>query len=91
MRVPALVTDSSGLPETRAFIDAVLLNYDVRELKDDSGNIVLYYSFPTPNLLVIAENPSTFAEVLSRLEAQRELVRRRGAIGKSVLFDTIQL
>jgi hypothetical protein len=71
--VPALVTDSSGLPETRTFTDAVLLNYDVRELKDDSGNIVLYYSFPTPNILVIAENPSTFAEVLSRLEAQREL------------------
>jgi hypothetical protein len=71
--VPALVTDANGLPIARSFTDAVLLNYDVRELKDDSGSVILYYSFPTPNILVIAENPSTFAEVLSRLQAQREL------------------
>jgi hypothetical protein len=50
-----------------------MLNYDVRELKDDSGNVVLYYSFPTPNILVIAESPHSFTEVLSRLQAQREL------------------
>ena len=48
-------------------------NYDVRELTDDSGNIVLYYSFPTPNILVIAESPYSFTEILSRLQAEREL------------------
>jgi hypothetical protein len=71
--VPALVTGSDGLPATRTFTDAVMLNYDIRELKDDSGNVILYYSFPTPNLLIIAESPSSFSEILSRLEAQREL------------------
>jgi hypothetical protein len=71
--VPALVTDANGLPQKRTFTDAVMLNYDIRELKDDSGNIVLYYSFPTPNILVIAESPNTFTEILSRLQAQREL------------------
>jgi len=71
--VPALVTDANGLPQKRTFTDAVLLNYDVRELKDDSGNVVLYYSFPTPNILVIAESLNTFTEILSRLQAQREL------------------
>jgi hypothetical protein len=71
--VPALETGPDGLPKARTFSDAVMLNYDVRELKDDSGNVVLYYSFPTPNILVIAESPSTFTEVLSRLRAQREL------------------
>ncbi len=71
--VPTLTTDSNGLPVARTFTDAVMLNYDVRELTDDSGNVVLYYSFPTPDILVIAESPHTFTEVLSRLEAQREL------------------
>ena len=71
--VPVLTTGPNGLPVARTFTDAVMLNYDVRELKDDSGNVVLYYSFPTPNLLVIAESPHSFTEVLSRLQAQREL------------------
>ena len=71
--VPALMVGPDGLPTTRTFTDAVMLNYDVRELKDDSGNVVLYYSFPTPNILVIAESPNTFTEILSRLRAQRKL------------------
>jgi hypothetical protein len=71
--VPVLTTGPDGLPTARTFTDAVMLNYDVRELKDDSGNVVLYYSFPTPNILVIAESPHSFTEVLSRLQAQREL------------------
>lgn len=70
---PALTTDANGLPTARTFTDAVMLNYDVRELKDDSGNVVLYYSFPTPNILVIAESTHSFTEILSRLQAQREL------------------
>jgi hypothetical protein len=71
--VPTLITGADGLPTSRAFTDAVMLNYDIRELKDNSGKVILYYSFPTPNILVIAESPSTFSEILSRLEAQREL------------------
>ncbi|HVM73682.1 MAG TPA: hypothetical protein VMU13_02265 [Candidatus Paceibacterota bacterium] len=71
--VPALVTGSDGLPTKRTFSDAVILNYDVRELKDDGGNVVLYYSFPTPNILIIAESVHSFPELLTRLEAQREL------------------
>src|SRR5665213_12335 len=65
--------DPNGVPETRTFNDDILRNYDVRELKDDSGNIVLYYSFPTPSILVIAESSYSFTEILSRLQAQREL------------------
>jgi hypothetical protein len=71
--VPALVTGADGLPTARTFTDAVMLNYDIRELKDDSGKVVLYYSFPTPNLLIIAESLNSFSEILSRLQAQREL------------------
>jgi hypothetical protein len=66
-------TATSGVPIARTFSDAVMRNYDVRELTDDSGTVVLYYSFPTPNILVIAESPYSFTEILSRLQAAREL------------------
>jgi hypothetical protein len=71
--VPSTIIGSGGLPTTRTFQDAVLRNYDIRELNDDSGTTELYYSFPTPNILVIAESPYSFSEILSRLQAQREL------------------
>ena len=71
--VPALIAGPDGLPTARTFLDTLMLNYDVRALKDDNGNIVLYYSFPTPKILIIAENPHTFTEILSRLQAQRQL------------------
>jgi hypothetical protein len=71
--VPLYKAGDNGLPTTRVFEDIVLRNYDVRALKDDAGEIMLYYSFPTPNLLIIAESPYTFTEVLSRLQARRQL------------------
>jgi hypothetical protein len=71
--VPRLVTGPDGIPVERTFTDLVMRNYDVRALKDDSGAIELYYSFPTRDLLVIAESPYTFTEILSRLQAGRRL------------------
>lgn len=72
-QLPAQTTDASGLPTLRTFSDVVMRNYDIRALKDDSGMIEMYYSFPTQNFLVIAESPYTFTEVLSRLQALRKL------------------
>ena len=69
--LPAVST--SSMPVARTFEDAVMRNYDVRVLKDDTGSVVLYYSFPNPNILIIAASPNTFPEVLSRLQAQRRL------------------
>ena len=71
--VPALITGSDGVPTKRLFQDDVMRNFDVRELKNDSGAVVLYYSFPTPNILVIAESPYTFTELLTRLQARGSL------------------
>ena len=65
--------DASGIPAARTFTDEVMRNYDVRELKDDAGVVELYYSFPTRDILVIAESPYTFTEILSRLQAGRKL------------------
>lgn len=69
----ALTKGPDGIPTQRAFSDVVMRNYDVRALKDDGGNIELYYSFPTRNILIIAESPYTFAEILTRLQAARSL------------------
>ncbi len=71
--VPVLKADANGLPTKRTFQDLVMRNHDVRALKDDGGKIQLYYSFPTQNILVIAESPYSFTEILSRLQAGRQL------------------
>ncbi len=71
--VPRLMIGQDGLQIQRPFSDLVMRNYDVRALKDDSGAIQLYYSFPTRDLLIIAESPYTFTEILSRLQAGRRL------------------
>ncbi|HUO55816.1 MAG TPA: hypothetical protein VMU27_00035 [Candidatus Paceibacterota bacterium] len=71
--VAPLTVATSGLPTVRSFSDSLMLNYDVRVLKDDSGNVVLYYSFPTRDILIIAESPSSFGEILGRLQAQGKL------------------
>ncbi len=71
--VPATILDSNGIPSQRVFADDVMRNYDVREIKDDSGQIQLYYSFPSPNLLIIAESTYSFPELLSRLQSVRRL------------------
>ncbi len=71
--VPDQIVGSDGLPQKRAFTDTVMQNYDVRALKDDGGTIEMYYSFPTRNILIIAENPNSFNEVLLRLRAERKL------------------
>lgn len=72
-RVPDLTANESGIPQRRTFSDVVMRNYDVRALTDDNGEVVLFYSFPTRNILIIAESPYTFTELLSRLQAQRKL------------------
>ena len=68
-----LTTDGDGLPVKRSYQDLVMRNYDVRALKDDSGTIQLFYSFPTQNILIIAESPYSFTEIISRLQAGRNL------------------
>ena len=71
--VPSTQVGADGIPVDRVFHDIVMHNYDVRVLQDDSGAAVLYYSFPSPSVLVIAENPFTFQEIINRLQAQRSL------------------
>ena len=71
--LPPRVQKQDGTLSGRVFEDTIMRNYDVRALKDDQGMIQLYYSFPTRNILIIAESPYSFTEVMSRLRADRRL------------------
>lgn len=71
--MPPQARSENGPLIERKFEDAVMRNYDVRALKDDDGQVQLYYSFPTRNVLIIAESPYSFTEILSRLRADRRL------------------
>ncbi|HET8581325.1 MAG TPA: hypothetical protein VFL98_02555 [Candidatus Paceibacterota bacterium] len=65
---PSAIAAASA-SSTSGFSDIVIKNYDVRMLADQSGQPVLFYSFPTRNWLVITSSPYTFTEVLARLQA----------------------
>jgi len=71
--MPPQARSENGTLIERKFEDTVMRNYDVRALKDDDGQVQLYYSFPTRNVLIIAESPYSFTEILSRLRADRRL------------------
>lgn len=71
--VSAYRVDTHGIPQERVFTDEIMRNYDTRILTDDQGAVQLYYSFPNTNILIIAESPYSFPEVLSRLRASRHL------------------
>jgi hypothetical protein len=71
--VPMQTISQSGVVVERAFEDSIIRNFDVRMLKDESGNVQLYYSFPTRDILIIAESPYSFPEILARLRADRRL------------------
>ncbi len=68
-----LFTSGNGTPTRRAYTDEVIQNYDIRALKNDSGTIVFYYVFPSRNILILAESPYSFTEIITRLKAQRAL------------------
>jgi len=71
--VPMQTVGPDGVIVERVFTDAVIQNYDVRVLRDENGTVQLYYSFPTRNILIIAESQYSFPELLSRLRADRRL------------------
>lgn len=71
--VPTQTVGPDGVLVERKFGDDIIQNFDVRVLRDESGVVQLYYSFPTRNLLIIAESQYSFTELLSRLRADRRL------------------
>lgn len=71
--VPTTIISETGSTTPNDFLDLVMRNYDVRALRDETGAVALYYSFPTRHTLIVAESPYSFAEILARLRATRRL------------------
>lgn len=61
---------SSNAGEGASFLDVVYKNKDLRVLAKEAKNKV-QYSFVTPEMLIIATNEHTIAEILTRLSARR--------------------
>lgn len=72
-RVHYTKTDEKGVPMLVRFADVVIKNYDVRALRDEEGEVRMLYSFPSRDILIIAESPHSFVEALARLRAERRL------------------
>lgn len=68
-RTPSTVTTTLFLPHS--FEDAVIVNKDVRVLRDDAKNIVLIYGFYDKQTILITPDENTFKEVVTRLSSRR--------------------
>ena len=53
------------------FFDEVVANHDVRIYRDAEGRSILLYGYWNQTTLVIARDPSAFAEILGRLATSR--------------------
>ncbi len=71
--IPAQITNPEGKSVPRAFEDVIVQNYDVRILRDARGTVRFLYAFPTRDILIFAESPNSFVEILARLRAERRL------------------
>lgn len=67
---PLFGPDAPGGAPEEGFRDVVYKNKDLRVLPRESKN-KLQYSFVTPEMLIIATNEHTIAEILTRLSARR--------------------
>jgi|SRR3989344_3105981 len=67
------IKNSTSSPSSKVLIfkDVVFKNIDVRELKNEDGETLLIYAFPTKNILIISNNPKTLEEVSGRLTTRR--------------------
>ena len=53
-----------------SFHDKLIKNKNVREFTDNSGNVLLLYSFIDNNTLVIAQSEAALGEIITRFENQ---------------------
>ncbi len=52
---------------TRSFQDSVIVNVDVRVVRDSTGNIILGYAFPNKETVVIATREDALRHILNQL------------------------
>ena len=64
-------TSADVFTNKTTFRDRVIENRDVRVLLDANGDIRLGYSFPRPDILILANNENSFIELFGRLSGVR--------------------
>jgi hypothetical protein len=64
---PASSTQATTLPIASPFVDKVVENHDARVLYNNTGDIVLLWTFVDQHTLAITTNPATLREIISRL------------------------
>jgi len=67
----------SGLAPTvsKKFTDAVIINKDVRVLRDDEGKIIFLYAIVNKETIIITVNDIAFKEIINRLDKEKTLKR----------------
>lgn len=60
---------------TKRFNDSVIVNKDVRILKDKNGEIILLYGIIDKETIIITVNDTAFKELIDRLNKERSLKR----------------
>jgi hypothetical protein len=59
----------------KKFSDSVIVNKDVRILKDETGQIMLLYGIIDKETIIITVNDTAFKEILTRLNNEKTLKR----------------
>lgn len=65
---PVVVATTPTLP---TFLDIVVKNRDARSVKNPDGSTRLLYAFPTPVMLLIAQNESAMSAIIEHLTTAR--------------------
>ena len=60
---------------SKKFTDAVIVNKDVRLLRNEAGEIILLYGIIDKETIIITVNDASFKEIISRLYKEKELKR----------------
>jgi hypothetical protein len=68
---PQTATTTPVATTKPGFRDEVVSNHDVRVYRDSAGRSILLYGYWNQSTLVIARNPSAFAEIIGRLATSR--------------------
>jgi hypothetical protein len=58
-------------PESLTFLDIVVKNKDARALKNADGSTKILYAFPTPAILLIAQNEEVLSAIVEQLTTAR--------------------
>lgn len=65
---PAVVTTT---PTVQTFFDIVVKNRDARSVKNQDGSTRLLYAFPTPVMLLVAQNEAALSSIIDHLTTAR--------------------